>query len=221
MKTNAWPVIILLVAFAACILASCAHEPEGTRPAQELFDEGMRLASKGDVEKAAEAFMQVRTYYPSHELAKKALLATADAYFDKEEYDTALKSYQEYRMLYPTDDEAAYCLFRIGMCRFRQMQPPDRDQTETSRAVASLESFLAAYPNSPYAQEAKKALDEARSRIAQHEIAIGRFYLRKKNLPAACERFRAVSSRYRDVIDAAEIDRLISISCTSGAEVSR
>mgnify|MGYP001025860375 FL=1 len=205
----------------ACLCVSCAHGPEGVRPAQELYDEGMRLAAGGDADKAAEVFMQVRTYYPAHELARRALLATADAYFDKENFDAALRSYQEYRMLYPTDVEAGYSLFRIGMCHYRQMADADRDQSATTRAVASLESFLGAYPGSPYAEEAKKALAQARGRLAEHELAIGRFYLRKHNMSAACARFSSVRERYRDVVDVVELDRLAVLACSAGVPPAR
>ncbi|HOJ13515.1 MAG TPA: outer membrane protein assembly factor BamD [Deltaproteobacteria bacterium] len=207
--------LIVIVAILACV-SGCAHEPEGKRPASELFEEGASLAREGKVEKAAEAFMKVRTYYPSDELARRALLATADLYFDTGDYASALKSYQEYRLLYPTDAQAGYCLFRIGMCHFNQMSTYDRDQTETNRAVTAFESFLAAYPSSPHVEMARACLGEARARLGQNMLSVGRFYLRKGNLEAACARFRAVREKYPEAAPRDELDELVARACSSG-----
>jgi outer membrane protein assembly factor BamD len=211
-----WKRLVLAALCASLLLAGCAHGPEAPKTAQELYDEAVRLATKGDVEKAADAFMKVRTYHPSHELARRALLATGDLYYDKKDYESAMKSYQEYRMLYPTDKEAGYCLFRIGMCHFNQMSEHDRDQGETVRAVSSFDSFLRTYPGSPHVEKARECLKEARKRLAQNMLIVGRFYLRKGNLQAACARFRVVGEHYGDVVSADELEALVSSSCSTG-----
>lgn len=208
----------ILILLAAVILAGCAHDGDAIRPAQELFDEGVRLAAKGDAEKASETFMQVRTYYPGHELARRALLATADLHFDKEDYPSALKSYREFRLLYPTDPDAGYGLFRIGMCHYRQMGTFDRDQSETTKAIQSFDAFLKTYPDSPHAADAAGYRLEARTLLARHDVSIGRFYLRKGNLNAACSRFRAVKGQYTATELSEDIDALILRACSSGAD---
>ncbi|HOS96093.1 MAG TPA: outer membrane protein assembly factor BamD [Deltaproteobacteria bacterium] len=208
--------MVLAVCVASLFLGGCAHDEEGVKPAQEMFDEAQALARKKSVEKASEAFMQVRTYYPSHDLARMALLATADLYYDNEDYESALKNYQEFRLLYPTDAEAGRCLYRIGMCHFQQMGTFDRDQSQTSRAIQSLDAFLKTYPDSPHAEDAALKLKEARTLLARHDLSIGRFYLKKGNHKAACARFTAVKRQYPDVTLEDDIDALILQACTSG-----
>jgi outer membrane protein assembly factor BamD len=212
---------IILAVFAAAILSGCAHEGDAIKPAQELYDEGARLAVKGDVEKAADTFMQVRTYYPGHDLARRALLATADLYYDKEEYEEALKNYQEFRLLYPTDPEAGYSLYRIGMCYYKQLGTFDRDQSETTRAIQSFAAFISTYPNSPHVEDAAARQKEARALLAQHNLSIGKFYLKKGNAPAACNRFQAVKAQYPDVQFEDDLDALILKACSSGVNASK
>jgi len=199
------------------LFLSCAHEEDAIKPAQELFDEGARLAAKGDAEKASETFMQVRTYYPANDLARRALLATGDLYYDKEDYPAALKSYQEFRLLYPTDADAGYGLFRIGMCHYQQMGTLDRDQSETTRAIQSFDAFLKTYPGSPHAEEAARYMKEARIMLARHNVYIGKFYLKKGNARAACNRFQAVKAQYPDADLEDDVDALILKACSSGA----
>ena len=213
--------LTITILLAAALFFGCAHEEDAIRPAQELFDEGARLAAKGDVEKASDTFMQVRTYYPGHDLARKALLATGDLYYDEEDYPSALKSYQEFRLLYPTDPDAGYGLFRIGMCHYRQMGTFDRDQSQTIKAIQSFDAFLKTYPGSPHTEEAARYRNEARTQLARHNVYIGRFYLRKGNTAAACARFAAVKAQYPDAELGEDIDALILEACSSGTDVPR
>ncbi len=208
--------ICFLVVFALVFVAGCAHEKPQTRPAQEIYDEAVGLAKKGKVEKAAETFMEVRTYYPGNELAKKSLLGTADMYFDNELYESALQSYEEFRLLYPTDPEADYSLFRIGMCHFKQMSSFERDQSQTVKAIQTFENFLSAYPKSPYVQEATDNMAASRSVLAKHYVYVGKFYLKKKDYRAACSRFQYVRKEYPDAKLDDNLDSLISKACSQG-----
>ncbi len=213
-----------IISMTIFILAGCAHDQTGQRSAREIFDEAAELAKKEKVEQAAEKFMEVRTYYPGDVLAKEAVLATADLYYNAEQYESALQSYEEYRLLYPTDEKAAYCMFRIGLCHFNQISDNsidegkaiDRDQSKTVRAIQTFDNFLASYPNAPedYRNSAKDNLLEAKTILAKHYIYIGKFYLKKKNFKAACGRFEYVKKQYPGLSLEDDIDDLISKSCT-------
>lgn len=211
----------LRIFFSILILATiigCAHDQGERKSAQVLFDEATLFASKGKVEKATQTFMEVRTYYPGDELARKALLATADLKFDEALYDEALESYKEYRLLYPTDTDAFYSLYKIGMCYFKQMNGFDRDQTQSVRAMNTFKDFINSYPNSPYVSDAREKLSSARLNIAKHYIYIGKFYLKKKNKEAACKRFQEVKRQYPDIGLDKELDELIAKACSNDRE---
>lgn len=211
---------IILLALIVASLVGCAHDQEGIKPAQTLFDEATLLASKGKVDKATEAFMEVRTYYPGHDLARKSLIATADLYFNEEQYDTAMESYKEYRLLYPTDTDASYSLYRVGMCYFNQLNTFDRDQTTTVQAIKTFEGFIYSYPDSPYVPDATEKLTASRQTLARHYIYIGKFYLRNHNKPAACKRFQYVRTQYPDIDLDEDLEELIAKSCDDGQETS-
>lgn len=203
--------IIFILILASII--GCAHAPEKELSAQDLFDKATLLASKGKVEEATEAFMKVRTYYPGHELARKALLATADLNYDKELYDKALENYKEYRLLYPTDTDAYYSLYKIGMCYFKQMNSFDRDQSQSLKAARALQDFIDSSPDSPYVSNARDNLAQAKLNIARHDIYVGKFYLKKHKNEAACKRFRYVKLQYPGLGLDEELDKLIAKAC--------
>lgn len=206
------PILILILISA--LFYGCAHKPGAPEPsAQELFQEAQSLAKSGRVDKAAEAYMKVRTYYPGHELAKESLITLGDLYYEHEEYESALGSYQEFRLLYPTDPKAAYGLFQIGMCHFKQVLSFDRDQTETFSAARTFSDFLKLYPDSPYRLEAEERLREARILLAKNNLYIGKFYLKKHNREAACKRFQFVKDNFAGLGLDDEVNKLAAQSC--------
>lgn len=205
--------IALLILFSGC-----AHKETAKRSAQELFQEATELAQKEKVDEAAERFMEVRTYYPGDELAKKSLLGTADLYYNNEVYESALQSYEEFRLLYPTDPEASYSLYRIALCHFNQMSTFDRDQSETVRAIQTFENCLTSYPGSPYAQAVKDQLIEAKTVLAKHYVYIGKFYLKKKDYRAACTRFQYVKKQYPTITLEDDLESLLTQSCKDAGQ---
>lgn len=209
------PLLVLLMLF---IVGGCAHDDlDDTSP--ETLLAAARSAAEGDhVDKAAEYYLQVRTYYPGDVRAREALLLMADMYYDHERYAEALGTYSEFQVLYPTDPEAAYCLYRIGLCYFSQRLSPDRDQTRTTAAITTFDEFLRRYPTSPYVDEVQARRDEARLVVARHDLAVARYYLKKKNYAAACERLQELRDAYGDLDLDADLEALQTKACSRAAE---
>ncbi len=203
--------MMLLVFF---IVSGCAHTPDKELPVDVLYKQAQDFAKGGRVEKASEAYMKVRTFYPGNDLAKQSLLELSDLYYKNEEYVSALNSYQEFRMLYPTDAKSEYCMFRSAMCHFRQILTIDRDQSETIKSIKSFEDFLRMYPNSTYASEANEDLKKSKTVLAKNGIYIGKFYMKKKKWhEAACKRFNEVKKGFPGLGLDEELDKLIEQSC--------
>jgi len=200
--------LILLI-----FLYACAHGPVREKTAEELFHQAQQLANKNKAEEAVDTFMKVRTFYPGDELAKRSLLSIADLYSKNKDYATALDNYKEFMLLYPTDPDTPYCLFKIGMSHFKQMCTYDRDQSETVKAVKTFKDLMEKYPASPYVKEGRIRLRDARIRLARHYIYIGKFYLRDHKYKAACRRFNYIRKNYSGLGLDKETKDLISKSC--------
>lgn len=202
------------VAFIALlVLTACATEDAAKKPADVLYAEAQKLGKGSRPDRAIDVYQNIRTYYPGHELAKRALLDMADLQFTQKQYDQAASNYNEFRMLYPTDPEAPYCLYRIGLCFFNQTETYDRDQSKSVQAVQVLGQFVSLYPTSPYVAEAKNDIDSARSLIARQELSVAEFYIRNKKYKAACARLTAVETNYGDLGFEEQLAKLKSQSC--------
>ncbi|MCD6280608.1 MAG: outer membrane protein assembly factor BamD [Deltaproteobacteria bacterium] len=195
------------------LMYACAHGPQRKETPEDLFLKAQRLAHNNKIEEAVNTFMKIRTFYPAHKLARESLVSIADLYYDHEDYESALDSYKEYIMLYPVDPKAPYCLYRMGMCHFKQMSTYDRDQSETEKAIQVFKDFLARYPKSPYASEVDIRLAQARKRLARHYIYIGKFYIMHKKYDAACRRLRFVKKNFSGLGLDNELSKLMSKAC--------
>jgi outer membrane protein assembly factor BamD len=167
-------------------------------PADRLYNEGVFLLNeKHQTADAAKKFEEVDRQHPYSEWARKSLLMSAYAYYEGRQYDESVAAAKRYVSLHPGSPDAAYAQYLIGASYFDQIPDVSRDQTRTERAIAALEEVARKYPTSEYATSARKKIDIARDQLAAKEMAVGRFYLEKKNFIGAINRFKIVVTQYQ------------------------
>jgi outer membrane protein assembly factor BamD len=167
-------------------------------PADRLYNEGLFLLNeKKEYEEAARKFEEVDRQHPYSELARKALLMSAYAYYRVDKYDDAIIAAKRYVTLHPGTPDAAYAQYLIGVSFFDQIPDVSRDQGRTERAMTALEEVVRKYPNTEYAENARHKVEGARDQLAAKEMNIGRYYQGKKNIIAAINRFKMVVTQYQ------------------------
>jgi outer membrane protein assembly factor BamD len=167
-------------------------------PADLLYNEGLYLLnSKQDYKGAAAKFDQVDRENPYSDWARKALLMSAYAYYQAEDYDDCVNSAERYVTLHPGSSDAAYAQYLIGASYYDQILDVSRDQTRADKAIDALQEVVRKYPTSEYAVAAKKKIDMARDQLAGKEMDVGRFYLKKRDFIGAINRFKVVVTQYQ------------------------
>ena len=193
------------VLIAATLAAGCGgkkapKDPFAGQTAEEIFAQAQRQMEKGRYTRARttlQAALGRTTTTP--DLIAKVHLALADAYF----YDgglinlaEALSRYTNFLTFYPNHAKVDYAQYQIGLCHLKQVLTPDRDQTQTRRALDEFLKVRAQYPNSPYVAQAEEKANEARERLAEAEFRIGQFYFKNEAYEGALDRFRLVLEEY-------------------------
>jgi outer membrane protein assembly factor BamD len=139
--------------------------------------------------------------YPDSIYANKGKLGIADSYFkerDSASLVMAAAEYQEYVNLYPYSPDAVYAKYQIGMCYYKQMRKPGRDQSGSFSAIKAFEALIQQYPGTPEADEAKKKINECRQNLSIHYYQIGYYNYVMKSYPGAIARFKQVMDEYPD-----------------------
>lgn len=144
----------------------------------ELVKRARRHFEKGYYELAEKDFEEIRDRYPDSPYALWAELKLADCKFFAGKYLEAAVLYEEFEKLHPTNEAIPYVIFQIGTSYYHMMLSPDRDQTNTKKAIEAYERLIQNYPDSPYVYEARKRIAKARERLAAHELYVARFYFR-------------------------------------------
>ncbi len=201
----AWQTVLGLV-IGAC-LAGCGsmgslfgNDDAGkldSRAPDVLWNDAQEKMAKGSNVKAAELFERIDQLYPYSEEAKKATLMAAVAYQKAGKGQEAVAAARRYLQLHPGSKEAAQAQEIISTAYFDRVSAPSRDQGETKKAIAELETLLRRYPNSDFTEDAKRRLKLARDTLAAAEMNVGRYWQKKGNYLAAVNRFKTVVTDYQ------------------------
>jgi len=128
-------------------------------------------------------------------------ITTADATFYQNN-DIALIDaralYLDFVTLYADHVLAPYALYQAGICSLSQVSAPSKDQTETFQAIRDLNAVEKRYPDATYAVAARLMRRLAEARLVEHELNVGRFYLKKEAYPSAIERFQNALGEFPD-----------------------
>ncbi|ALK08211.1 outer membrane protein assembly factor BamD [Blastochloris viridis] len=193
----------LAIGLLAVSLAACAifdKKPEQLlpdEPADRLYNEGLTLVAKKEYKAAAKKFEEIDRQHPYSEWARKALLMTAFVHYEASEYDEAVTSAKRYVALHPGSPDVAYAQYLVGASYFDQIADITRDQARTERAIQALDEVVRKYPDSEYAESAKRKITIARDQLAGKEMAVGRYYQEKRNYIGAINRFKTVVIQYQ------------------------
>jgi outer membrane protein assembly factor BamD len=202
---------VLLVLCAAVAVSGCsvfkkkkptlAYEE---RPVELLFSVGADDLDRHQWNDAVNYFREVERQHPYSEWSRRAILMTAYAHYEANDYSEAIADADRFIALYPGNASTAYAYYIKAICYFEQIVDVGRDQAYTQNAEVSLGDVIKRYPNTEYAVDARLKRDMVMDQLAGKEMTIGRFYLRSGDSIAAIGRFRTVVDRYQTTSHAPE-----------------
>lgn len=187
----------------------------GSKPVDEgdeagLLNTGLDYFNKGRYSLAAETFQKLKDRYPFSPYATLAELRVADSKFYNGDYEEAIPLYEEFEKLHPNNEAVPYVIFQIGMCHYKLMATPNRDQTNTHKLIQTYDRLLKKFPNSPYSQEAQVLRAEARNELALHEVSVAQWYLKTHQVKQARLRFQNAINKYPETVAAGQSQELLS-----------
>ena len=192
--------VILLMASGCSTKKKVSIDPSEKGSDKTMYGNAMKYISKNP-ENARLLFKEIMQLYPDSIYASKAKLGIGDSYFranDSASLVMAAAEYQEYVSLYPYSPDAVYAKYQVGMCYFKQMRKPERDQSNTFAAIKAFEGLLEQYPATAEAEAAKKKINLCRQNLANHYFQIGYYNYVMKSFPGTIARFKQLMDEYPD-----------------------
>ncbi len=166
-------------------------------PPDLLYNQGLAYLNAGDVSKASDKFKEIDEQHPYSEYARRSMIMSAYLNFRRGRYPETINAARRYVTLFPASDDAAYAQYMIGESYFRQIPDVTRDQKAAAQAIEAMNQVIVNYPDSEYANDARKKIQIALDQIAGKEMQIGRYYLERREFLAAINRFKMVVTKYQ------------------------
>ncbi|MDB5511444.1 MAG: outer membrane protein assembly factor BamD [Enterovirga sp.] len=166
-------------------------------PAEQIYDDGLSRLKNSDHDGASKKFAQLSKNYPYSEWARRGLIMEAFASYEAQKWEEAITSSKSYLAKYPNSKDAAYAQYLLAMSNYNQIPDVTRDQDRSEKALTALQELVQKYPKSEYVSDARNRIQIARDQLAGREMEVGRYYLEKRNYPAAINRFREVVAKYQ------------------------
>ena len=142
---------------------------------------------------------------------------SAFAYYKARKFPEAISSAKRYTTMHPGTKEAPLAHHIIASAYFDDMNGPNRDQTNTRKALEEFKTLRARYPDSSYAKEAENRIRICEDSLAAHEMEVGRYYMKSKNLIASKNRFETVARDFQTTAHVEEaLMRLVEVNMALG-----
>lgn len=189
-------VLCALVSFAMPLGCSRMKPVTQKKNVDELYQEGMTCFFKGRYDEAEGKLTTVIFEFPFTEKSTMAEVRLAELYYYQGKYAEASAYLEDFVKRHPSHKDAPYAYYLLGMCYFNQKPKAERDQTAARNASSAFGELLARYPDSVWAELARRHFDTCIESLAKSEMLVGDFYFKRKNFKGASERYSWLVQKY-------------------------
>jgi outer membrane protein assembly factor BamD len=174
------------------------------RPIDMIYADGWRAIRAGNWALAAAQFSEMERQHPYSPWARRAMLMSAFCSYQANDYNNAITTADQYISLHPGSNEVAYAFYLKAVSLYEQIVDVGRDQSATRDALVALQDVVQRFPDTEYARDAGLKIDLTMDHLAGKEMAVGRYYLMRRDYIGAINRFRIVVEQYQTTPQIAE-----------------
>ena len=206
--------LIKVIAFAAfcVIISACSDNP--TREydetynwsAQKLYSEAQRLKIKGDYTIAIEHLNKLESRYPFSAYAQQALIEIPYLYYKDNEMELAAMAADRFIKINPRHPSVDYVYYIKGLSysnhgesfvtRLFKLSKAERSHESMKQAFITFKTLVEKFPDSKYAPEATKKMIKMRDTLAEREVIVAKYYLRRGAHVGAINRAKHAIQHY-------------------------
>ena len=201
-------VIILMsvLLFSGCSYFQDKEDETQSWTAERLYAEARGQLDSGNYTKAVELYEKLEGRFPFGVYGQQALLDLAYAYFKNDEPDASISAANRFIKLYPQNAHVDYAYYLKGLANFNRGKgfterylPIDAAQRDSGSALKAFQDFsemARLFPDSQYADDARLRMVFLRNQLADHEVNVASYYMRRGAFIAAINRAKYVVEKY-------------------------
>lgn len=203
---------IVSLLFVVIFLTGCTffgEKEDKTRDwtAERLYNEAKSQMQNGNFETAIDYYEKLDSRYPFGVYSQQAQLDVAYAYYKYDEPALAIAAAERFIKLHPRHPAVDYAYYLKGLVHFTQGQglldrfiTRDRSRRDPGAARQAFDAFselVRRFPDSRYAEDAAQRMLYLKNTLAQHELHVANYYMRRGAYVAAANRARYVVENYQ------------------------
>ena len=190
----------------ACSTKGDVQDETAGWSAERLYGEARDEMNSKNWAKAVKYFEKLEARYPYGRYAQQAQLEVAYAHWKNDDSASALAAADRFIKLYPGHPNVDYAYYLKGLINFAEKEGlvaffvgsdmSDRDPKTAQEAYLALKEVVTRFPDSRYAADAAARMRYLVNSLAQHDVYVARYYLRRGAYLAAANRAQSAVSNY-------------------------
>ncbi len=203
---------ILILALTALLLGGCASNPDANDPTagksvSEIYQDAKEQLNLGNYEEAIKLYEKLESRYPYGNYATRSQLEIVYAYYKFEEMESAIQAADRFIKLHPQDPHVDYAYYMRGLASYNadktwvqekfNQEPSERDPKQSRRSFQYFADLLKKYPKSRYTTDSIQRMTKLRNNLAEYEVHVANYYLKRGAFLAAANRAKYVVENYQ------------------------
>ena len=198
--------LVLLLTLSACAFFSEKKDATAEWTASRFYAEAKQALDDGDYQTAIGYYEKLQARYPFGRYAQQSQLELIYAYYKDEQPDAAIAAADRFIRTNPRHPFVDYAYYMKGRVNFSRgatildrVLPSDPTKTDTESVMQSYNDFaelVQKFPNSKYTQDSRQRMIYLHNNLANYEINVADYYMRRKAYVAAANRAKYVLENY-------------------------
>jgi outer membrane protein assembly factor BamD len=194
---------------ALSLLAGCrtrADREIARQPVEGLYKNARKALDSNDYEYATRMYEALTARFPFSQQARQARLDLIFLYYRKGEKESATDAAEQFIRENPTHPRCDYAWYMQGLVDYERVpyrierwfgvDSARRPPQTALNAVTAFGTVVRSYPKSDYAHDAQRRMIYLRNRLADFELNVARYYLKRGAFLAAAQRAQRMIELY-------------------------
>lgn len=200
--------ILLTLALSGCGVFGDKADESKTWSAAKLYAEAKDELSNGSYENAIRQFERLESRFPFGTYAQQAQLEIAYAYYKQGDQALALAAVERFIKLHPNHPNVDYMYYLRGLIDFNdqlgflnfiaRQDITERDPKASRDSFDAFKQLSIQFPESKYTPDAILRMKYLVNSLAQYDVHVAKYYLRRGAHLAAANRAQAAIKEYPD-----------------------
>jgi len=187
-------------------------ETTGQSP-EWIYGKAEAFTDQRDFRKTIDYLEKLVKRYPDNKLIPSARLNLAYAYYKFGQKELSTSTVNQFITLYPSHPSMDYAYYLKGLNLYQErgiinkltMQDiSDRDVNNLKQAFDAFSELVKKYPNSKYRQDSTDRMIYLMNKIAEYDLHVARYYMKRRAYVAALNRAKNVYTTYPESIHVEE-----------------